>query len=209
MNNTVIEIVRGKSLSVYFDFLLVCLKSLLNFLQYCFCFMFCFWGHETCGILAPWPGIEPAPDALEGEVVTTGLPGKSLGADCFLPGIWIIRSESTKNFFWVGGVLQIAKEFSGKLCLTQSGPRSKEKVMVLKSDQKQHSVFYLVWGYLQAQMASVPLPWAEMLSGATSLAILSPDYSLSTWITLWWSHLGLVIFQEKSDQFRIYAVSST
>ena len=53
MNNTVIEIVIGKSLSVYFDFLLVCLKSLLNFLQYFFCFMFCFWGHETCGILAP------------------------------------------------------------------------------------------------------------------------------------------------------------
>ena len=88
----------GKSLSVYFDFLLVCLKSLLNFLQYCFCFMFCFGGHETCGILAPWPGIKPAPDALEGEVLTTGLPGKSLGADSFLPGIWIIRSEATKNF---------------------------------------------------------------------------------------------------------------
>ena len=58
----------------------------------------------------------------------------------------------------VGGWLQIAKEFSGKLCLTQSGPRSKEKVMVVKSDQKQRSVFYLVWGYLQAQVALMPLP---------------------------------------------------
>ena len=106
-------------------------------------------------------------------------------------------------------MLQIAKEFSRKLCLTQSGPRSKEKVTVLKSDQKQRSVFYLVWGYLQAQAASVPLPWAETLGAATSLAILSPDYSLSTWITLWWSHLGLLIFQEKCDQFHIYAVSST
>ena len=53
MNNTVIQIVIGKSLSVYFVFLLVCLKALLNFLQYCFCFMFFFWGHETCGILTP------------------------------------------------------------------------------------------------------------------------------------------------------------
>ena len=35
-------------------------------------------GHETCGILATRPGIEPAPPALEGEVLTTGLPGKSL-----------------------------------------------------------------------------------------------------------------------------------
>ena len=38
-----------------------------------------FWpfGHEACGILAPQPGVEPAPPALEGEVPTTGLPGKS------------------------------------------------------------------------------------------------------------------------------------
>ena len=38
--------------------------------------MFWFFGHEACGILAPRPGIEPAPPALEGEVLTTGLPGK-------------------------------------------------------------------------------------------------------------------------------------
>ena len=30
-------------------------------LQYCFCFMFWFSGLEACGILAPWPGIEPIP----------------------------------------------------------------------------------------------------------------------------------------------------
>ena len=28
-------------------------------LQNCFCFMFWFFGHEACGILAPWPGMEP------------------------------------------------------------------------------------------------------------------------------------------------------
>ena len=33
-------------------------------------------GHEACGILAPQPGIELTPPALEGEVLTTGLPGK-------------------------------------------------------------------------------------------------------------------------------------
>ena len=36
-------------------------------------------GQEACGILSPWPGTEPAPSALEGEVVTTGPPGKFLG----------------------------------------------------------------------------------------------------------------------------------
>ena len=36
------------------------LKSLLNLLQYCFCFMFWFSGCEACGILIPSPGIKPA-----------------------------------------------------------------------------------------------------------------------------------------------------
>ena len=40
--------------------------------------MFWFFGCEACGILAPQPGIEPTPPALEGEVLTTGPPGKSL-----------------------------------------------------------------------------------------------------------------------------------
>ena len=39
--------------------------------------MFWFFGHEACGIPAPRPGIEPASPALEGEVLTTGPPGKS------------------------------------------------------------------------------------------------------------------------------------
>ena len=38
--------------------------------------MFLFFGWETCGILVSWPGIELTPSALEGEVLTTGLPGK-------------------------------------------------------------------------------------------------------------------------------------
>ena len=60
--------------------LLLFLTSLLeyNCLQYCFCFMFWFFGHEAHGILAPRPGIEPSPRAMEGEVLTTGPPGKSL-----------------------------------------------------------------------------------------------------------------------------------
>ena len=52
-------------------------KSLLNLLQYCFCSIFWFFGPEACGILAPHPGIKPAPPALEGKVLPTGPPGKS------------------------------------------------------------------------------------------------------------------------------------
>ena len=39
--------------------------------------MFWFFGREACGILAPRPGIELAPPALEGEDLTTGPSGKS------------------------------------------------------------------------------------------------------------------------------------
>ena len=33
--------------------------------------------HEAYEILAPRPGIEPTPPSLEGEVLTTGPPGKT------------------------------------------------------------------------------------------------------------------------------------
>ena len=41
--------------------------------------MFWFFDREAYGILDPRPGIEPASPALEGEVLTPGPPGKSLG----------------------------------------------------------------------------------------------------------------------------------
>ena len=52
-------------------------KVLLDLLQYCFHFMFWFSGQEACGVLGPWPEIEPAPSALEGKALTTGPPGNS------------------------------------------------------------------------------------------------------------------------------------
>ena len=39
---------------------------------------FVFFGREVCGILAPQPGMEPVLSALEDNVLTSGLPGKSL-----------------------------------------------------------------------------------------------------------------------------------
>ena len=46
-------------------------KSLLNLLQYCFNYKFCFFGLKACGILGPWPartGIEATSSALAGDV---------------------------------------------------------------------------------------------------------------------------------------------
>ena len=39
--------------------------------------MWQFFGCQVCGILVPQPGIKPALPVLEGEVLTTGPPGKS------------------------------------------------------------------------------------------------------------------------------------
>ena len=67
------------------------LKALLKLLQYCFCYLcFGFFGPEACGILAPQPRIKPTPPALEGEVLTTGPPGKS--------PIIEIKVEKTVNY---------------------------------------------------------------------------------------------------------------
>ena len=41
--------------------------------------MFWFFSHKTYGISVPRPGIEPILPALEGEIPTSGPPGKSPG----------------------------------------------------------------------------------------------------------------------------------
>ena len=70
----------------FFPFDVDPLKHLLNLLQYCFCFTFCFFNHKAYEILTPQPGIEFAPPAWGGNALTTGLPEKSLfGSFVFFP----------------------------------------------------------------------------------------------------------------------------
>ena len=52
-------------------------KAFIDLLQYCFSFIFWFFGCEARGILVPQPGIKPTPTALEGIVLTTGLSRQS------------------------------------------------------------------------------------------------------------------------------------
>ena len=53
-------------------------KVFIEFFTIFLLFYVCCFGHEACGILGPWSGMEPIPPALEDEVLTTGPPGKSL-----------------------------------------------------------------------------------------------------------------------------------
>ena len=55
-------------------------KAFIEFITILLLFL-CFWffGCEAYGILAPQSGTESTSPALEGKVLTTELPGKSLG----------------------------------------------------------------------------------------------------------------------------------
>ena len=63
----ILSAVKGVCFGIFFFGYGPFLKSLWNLLQYCFCFRFWTFGPEACGILAPQPGIKPAPPAVEGE----------------------------------------------------------------------------------------------------------------------------------------------
>ena len=57
-------------------------KVFVKFIRILFTF-WCF-GHEACGILTYWPGIEPTPLALEDRVLTSGplgIPGGTCGKE--------------------------------------------------------------------------------------------------------------------------------
>ena len=75
-----ILIIKQVALKIFVvDFFLIWIifKVFIAFVTTSLLFYALLFGHRGCRILAPGPGIEPTPHALEGEVPTTGLPGKS------------------------------------------------------------------------------------------------------------------------------------
>ena len=80
--------------------------------------MFCFviFGHKAYGILAPRPVIQLAPSALEGKVLTTGPPGKSLLDFCIR---FYVEATTRKG---------MKKKGKGEL---QTSKRKKEETRVL------------------------------------------------------------------------------
>ena len=70
--------------------------------------MFCFL--EAYGILAPGPGIEPIPPALEGKVLTTGPPRKSpifafLNVNHVINKIWWCENDEISILAYLNKVL--------------------------------------------------------------------------------------------------------
>ena len=67
-------------LTTFFFFILFFFLNFKVFIEFVtvllLLFMFWLFSHEACGISAPQEGIEPSLPALEGEISTTGPPGK-------------------------------------------------------------------------------------------------------------------------------------
>ena len=114
--------------------------------------MFCFFGHKAYGMLASWPGIKPAPPALEGEVLTTGPPGKSLnrGQEGWMASlaqwVWVWTNSSGR---WWGtekpGVLQPLESQRVRHDLVTEQQQQQEHLQIeaelLKNTQKRKSDF--------------------------------------------------------------------
>ena len=101
----------------------IILKVLIEFVTILLLF-YVFWcfGQEACGVLASWPGIEPALPVLESEVLTTGPPGKSGSSALMSPHPWELISLSVCSFFTLGGCVW--------LCWPESQLSSSEKTSV-------------------------------------------------------------------------------
>ena len=85
--------------------------------------MFWFFGQEACGILVPQPGLEPTAPALEGKVLTTRPPGKSLIKNPLsfhsLSGLllllwWLSGKESPGNEGTEGSIPGLGKSPGGR-----------------------------------------------------------------------------------------------
>ena len=70
-------------------FLWAILKVFTEFVIILLLFYVLFFGLKACGTLARRPRILSAPHALEGEVLTTGPPGKSLPHDSYVLNLWV------------------------------------------------------------------------------------------------------------------------
>ena len=81
------------------------LQFLLNVLQY-FCLMIWLFGQDAGRTLTPWPRTKTAPSAMEGKVLTTGLPGKSPVLQLEIQ-LDLVRSFLWNYLMWDSGIREL------------------------------------------------------------------------------------------------------
>ena len=140
--------------------LLIGLPTLLIFV--CFYFHFLnFWLHlEACANLVPWPRTEPVPPALEGGVLTTGPPGKSLIAHFRLG---IVKDEGLAH----GNLPRFSRTLYFSHIWTALFPIPISSGYFLLA--KRASSIWKIW-----ILVPVPVPLAPPLSSIWASALLLP-----------------------------------
>ena len=104
--------------------------------------MFWFFGHEVCWILAPQPGIKPALSALDSEISTTGLRGKSQKALCNIY-IYIYIYIYTHTHTHTHRILKICWQnfiFKGKNPKKQLELRKISGILPISNVRKHHEI---------------------------------------------------------------------
>ena len=118
-----------------------------------------FFGHDACGILAPWPGIKPTTPVLEGKVLTTGPPGKSRWAFIYI-ALLSLSFFSLHFLFWLIYVFSVFLKYVK---------------FVLKKTSRQAIFFFFFWC------------WDVFISrahGHTNLWMSSVKTEISIWVHL-------------------------
>ena len=79
----------------FFPLMWTIFKVFIEFVTYCFCFMFWVFHQEAGGVLAPLPGTESTPSALEGKVLTLepGSPDRQTSIGYLLADTMLVRDS--------------------------------------------------------------------------------------------------------------------
>ena len=120
-------------------------------------------GHEACRTQAPWPGIETAPPAVEGEVLTPGPPGKSFQKifDALIVPWWWMRQCKTKglvgNQIWSISFAELKKY----IYLAISETKYQEALRIENRDTWERTLHFNLISFMWLLYLS-PLNWQEM-----------------------------------------------
>ena len=151
--------------------------------------MFCFLGHEACGILAPRPGIAPTPPALEGKILTTGPLGKSLDVNL------LIRYMICKYFLPFGRLPFCFVD--GFLCFVWCSPTCLFLLLfllLLVSNPKNSLPRLMLRNLLVMFSSRSPMVWGFMFKYLIHFELISV-YGIRYWFSFTVLHVAVQFFQ--------------
>ena len=133
--------------------------------KYCFCFSFWFFGLEACGILSPWPRIQPAPSALEGEVLhhwtTREVP------QSWIQNLWILLQEWRSPSRWRMVTSNTIQNLKNTTLLPPHQPIRK-KSLHTREDNEDSDLFPRWLTVINFSFLPLEFSWSSRIFGAGS-----------------------------------------